>query len=422
MLTVESGPPPSSALTSSFEILLFNTAVETVHLAVAFPKSPVDKSDDWLPPAARPEAGRIAAGRGLTRDEAYSSCLGEAAELASASFWGTEAVMKAIYRKVNHQALHPASLLFASDAQYDQRRHWNAAYGAFDWMPARFNEDEPIDWIETTTPDKTTKILVPAAYAYLGYFEAGDDRAFVIADSNGCAAGARPEDAIVAAFLELVERDATALWWYGRHPRPAFNQASLQGADALMASLVDRRRNHHLLDLTTDLGIPVCAAISFEPGGAAVAIGVSAHFDASRAAIAAITEMLQIEFSLEMRKAAPVQSKDGFQFWLDAVTLQTIPHLVPVGRRQNELVGGLRDRPPTVENCVRICHDAGLQFLTLDLTRSAIGVPVARVIVPGLRTLHRRCGEGRLFDVPVRLRWCDTPRAVEELNPIPLSI
>ncbi|MCV9999757.1 YcaO-like family protein [Pararhizobium sp. YC-54] len=422
MPTVESGPPPSPDLTKAFEILLFKAAVEPVHLAVAFPRSPVDKADDWLPPAARPEAGRIAAGRGLTRKEAYLSCLGEAAELASASFWGDEAVTRAKYSKVNRQALHPASLLCTSDAQYDQRAHWNAVHGAFDWMPARFNEDEPIDWIEATTPDKKTKIWVPAAYAYIGYFEAGDERAFAIADSNGCAAGASQEDAVIAAFLELVERDATALWWYGRHPRPAFDQTGLQGASTLVASLADRRRNHHLLDLTTDLGIPVCAAISFEPEGDAVAIGVSAHFDASRAAVAALTEMLQIEFSLEMRKAAPIESNDGFQFWLDAVRLQTMPHLLPADRRKNELVSSLRGMPPTIQNCVRICHDAGLQFLMLDLTRPAIRVPAVRVIVPGLRTLRRRCGDGRLFDVPVRQGWCDTPQAAEDLNVIPLSI
>ena len=41
----------------------------------------------------------------------------------------------------------------------------------------------------------------------------------VHADSNGCAAGNTLEEAIVQGFLELVERDAYAIWWYNRLQR-----------------------------------------------------------------------------------------------------------------------------------------------------------------------------------------------------------
>ena len=41
-----------------------------------------------------------------------------------------------------------------------------------------------------------------------------------IADSNGCAAGNTLEEAIVQGFLELVERDSYAIWWYNRVQRP----------------------------------------------------------------------------------------------------------------------------------------------------------------------------------------------------------
>ena len=37
---------------------------------------------------------------------------------------------------------------------------------------------------------------------------------------NGCAAGNTLEEAIVQGFLELVERDAYAIWWYNRLQRP----------------------------------------------------------------------------------------------------------------------------------------------------------------------------------------------------------
>jgi ribosomal protein S12 methylthiotransferase accessory factor len=61
---------------------------------------------------------------------------------------------------------------------------------------------------------------------------------------------------------------------------------------------------------------------------------------------------------------------------------------------------------------------AGLDFLALDQTRPDIGVPVARVIVPGMRHFYRRFAQGRLYDVPVKLGWRDRPTPESELNPI----
>ena len=62
----------------------------------------------------------------------------------------------------------------------------------------------------------------------------------------------------------------------------------------------------------------------------------------------------------------------------------------------------------------------GLEMLVLDQTRPDIGLPVVRVIVPGLRHFWARLGPGRLYDVPVRLGLLDEPTPYEKLNPIPL--
>ena len=42
-----------------------------------------------------------------------------------------------------------------------------------------------------------------------------------------------------------------------------------------------------------------------------------------------------------------------------------------------------------------------MEFLVLDQTRPDIGMPVARVIVPGMRHFWARFAPGRLYDVPV---------------------
>jgi len=68
--------------------------------------------------------------------------------------------------------------------------------------------------------------------------------------------------------------------------------------------------------------------------------------------------------------------------------------------------------------CVDLVKRAGLDFLVLDQTRPDIDVPVARVIVPGLRHFYRRFGPGRLYDIPVKLGLRTRPIAESELNPM----
>ena len=58
-----------------------------------------------------------------------------------------------------------------------------------------------------------TQTPIPTAYCYYRYPQA-DGHNFCRGDSNGNAAGSSLEEAIVQGFMELVERDCIALWWY----------------------------------------------------------------------------------------------------------------------------------------------------------------------------------------------------------------
>ncbi len=57
-------------------------------------------------------------------------------------------------------------------------------------------------------------------------------------------------------------------------------------------------------------------------------------------------------------------------------------------------------------------------MLVLDQTRPGIGLPVIKVIVPGLRHFWTRFAPGRLYDVPVKMGWLDKPRKDMDLNPV----
>src|SRR6202012_2881075 len=70
-----------------------------------------------------------------------------------------------------------------------------------------------------------------------------------------------------------------------------------------------------------------------------------------------------------------------------------------------------------VEACVEIARRAGYDFLVLDQTRPDVGVPVVRVLVPGLRDFFRRLAPGRLYAVPVKLGLLDQPLSEAEMTP-----
>src|SRR5262249_59014387 len=105
-------------------------------------------------------------------------------------------------------------------------------------------------------------------------------------------------------------------------------------------------------------------------------------------------------------------------------TPENQPYLVPADAPASTLRAfaecpnhDLRD---DVLRCQALVEAKGLEMLVLDQTRPDIGLPVVKVIVPGLRHFWARYAPGRLYDVPVQLGWLPRPLGEEQLNPIPL--
>ena len=78
------------------------------------------------------------------------------------------------------------------------------------------------------------------------------------------------------------------------------------------------------------------------------------------------------------------------------------------------------DTREDVEDCRARVEAAGMEFLVLDQTRPDIGMPVARVLVPGMRHFWARFAPGRLYDVPVSTGRREQPLAEADLNPAPV--
>ena len=367
-------------------------------------------------------------GKGKTDAQSRVGGLCEAIERYSFIHQGDEPRQRATLADLGERAIHPARVLHFSDAQIADRDALNAAAGAghHDWIPERFQPDRPIDWTPLWSLTQGTRTWLPTAYCYIRYpLEA--DHAFCVADSNGNAAGNTLEEAIVQGFLEVVERDAVALWWYNAVRRPAVDLASFN--DPYFADLErlyrDRGRDLWVLDLTADLDIPTVVAVSrrVDGGSERLICGNGAHLDPAVAITRALTEMSQV--GLELDKIPDDGIDDESADWLLRATLETKPYLVPDPTVPARVAGDFPSRwsddlRDDIRAMVAVAERAGLEVLVLDLTRPDIGLPVVKVAVPGMRHFWSRFAPGRLYDVPVALGWLTAPLTEDRLNRTPM--
>jgi YcaO-like protein with predicted kinase domain len=354
---------------------------------------------------------RVVSGHGSSPAQAMARCLAEAAERSLAVWEEERPVTKAALSAMPAPAVDPRQLVLLSEDQYARRETWNAAVPADHHWPAPFDVERPLDWVEALPLAGGETVLVPAASCFLG-FPAALEQGFAVPDSSGLAAGASVMDAAGRALLELVERDAVAVWWYNRLKRPPFDfeRENIPWISDLEDHFGAAGRRVWTLDLTHDLAVPVAAAVSSDMGGRDLALGFGAGWTAQEAAAAALGELVQFEASKRLQTAGGP---------LDLVTLartgslEDFPFLVPDADAPVQPPG-----PGSTEELVEALAEQGLAAFAIDLSRGSWSV--MRVIVPGLRPLWPRFAPGRLFDVPRRIGWTAGPTAEASFNPVPI--
>lgn len=360
------------------------------------------------------------AGKGRSETQARTSALGEALERYCSQHFGYEPRFRASYAGIKDKAVHPLELNQFSDSQYDNREEW-AKRAATGRVPERFDDNAPVDWTPAWSLTHNRWKYVPSAYMYYDYPREGGG-SFANGDSNGVAAGNCVEEAIIQGFMELVERDGVALWWYNMLQRPCLDLPTFGSAFAMEAVEGLKRHDHtlHVLDLTTDLGIPVFAAVGLHASDpdAEPLLGYGAHFDARIALDRAISEVGQ------SWDASSLLSPNTINRNVTGRNLSTEPFLRPhqdAPRTPLTAFTNLatNDFLSDVQQCVALLDNLGLEMLMADLTRPEVGLSVVRVMVPGLVHFWPRLGAKRLYEAPVKLGWLDAPKVEADLNPVP---
>ncbi len=303
--------------------------------------------------AAAGTATMSVTGNGLTLAEALTTCFGEAADTLSQ-----------FERAGDLAGSRSAPQLMSG------------------WIEQAAGPAAGIDWILGHDARDGHAMLVPADICLR---RRPDHRAFAPAGalSSGCAAGPTLANACARATFELIERDAAAMWWLGGRqgaPLPV-----LPVIDTLLQRL---RAGVHgrqvvLLDITTEIGVPVVAACSHDRDGRYFACGVACRSTLEQSATAALLEMAQMEMSAPVAHAKAAEQGDAALNAADIrhiarsrLNVLDLPMLTPTAQAQAS--AGAADPASSLDA-------RGHELVFVDMTRPDIGVPVARAVSPGLQ-------------------------------------
>jgi oxazoline/thiazoline synthase len=369
----------------------------------------------------------LTGGKGTTDLDAELGAICESVERSSGAFHGDEATVRGSLRSLGPDAIHPDRCRLQDPRQLAGRDVWNREHSPFQRVLDPFDPDEEMDWTPVWSLSARRHRLLPTGMLYYG----APGPTSVAADSNGCAAGATVEDAVLQGMLELVERDAVAIWWYDRSRVPGIE---LDATDdpwiaEVLAAHASLGREVWALDVSADLGVPVVVALSRRTDGDRedIALGFGAHPDPGAALRRALCELNQmmpafVEPGPLLEQAA---TDPDLSTWLRTATVENQPYLRPLpsgARRAPRPRGGGWDLLTEIDALRARIESAGSEVLVLDQTRPDVGLPVVRVIAPGLRHWWSRLAPGRLYQVPVTLGRRRRPLAFEDLNPVPMFL
>ncbi|NYT08189.1 MAG: YcaO-related McrA-glycine thioamidation protein [Methanomicrobiales archaeon] len=337
--------------------------------------------------AFRPRAARGGvrhhAGKGKDPVQAKVSSLMEAVERYSGEYHG-DAMEFASYEEIGStRAVDPEDLFLPRPLEPGEKLHWSPCYDLL--------HDE--------------ELFIPSNAVFHPYDTRGMTMPLFASDTNGLASGNVMEEAILHALLEVVERDAMSMAEQARSMGTRLDLDAGCPAKDVQDRFLSSGIEIHLWVLDGRTGIPTVAAagddtVTRDPG--LLVIGSGTHPDPAIAALRALTELAQSRASYlhggrENLGRRRLLEKAGYdrlkrinrEWFADAPSIS----LASLENRATPFIDDdirilLEELRPHVK---RVC--------VCDLSRT--GIPVVRVIVPGLEVSHvnrervRRKRQGR---------------------------
>jgi ribosomal protein S12 methylthiotransferase accessory factor len=334
-------------------------------------------------------------GVGLSLQEAFQGCIGEGIEYLSQ------------LQTESDQLLKPRIEDCAGELGPTARELVAILSGR------RTQPERALSWFRATRSTDGSEVLLPADIC-LRRPPTQRDFTPPFPLSIGSAAGPSREAAALHGLLELIERDAAALWWRGGQlgrSIPPQHEAGIV-AETLLRQLrhtASSRRRTWLLDITTDVGVPAVAAVSCRADGSGFAFGLAARPRLEAAVRSAITEMCQLELADSVVAAKrsergddALNAQDRTHLRRAMINADQCPLLQPVAEHATHLSIRATEGREIFSLIAERLEKLGIETFCLDLTRRFFGVPVVRVIAPGLQLEPSEIVTTRLQDAIAR--------------------
>ena len=251
------------------------------------------------------------------------------------------------------------------------------------------------------------EILVPANAVF--HPLSADYKRLFRTNTSGLASGNVIEEAIFHGLAEVIERDAWALVEATRRTGPLICDVQDDLAKGLLDKFAAAEVDVYLRDITSDIGIPTCAAAADDVrlrDPTLLTTGMGTHTSAVVAVLRALTEvaqsrLTQIHGAREDTTIADFRKQIGYdrtkrlnKHWFEATDTKSFAEI-----ESFESDDFLLD----IKYMLKKLGEAGLdRVVVVDLTREEIGLPVVRVIVPGLEIsavdperVGKRCKDAR---------------------------
>lgn len=341
----------------------------------------------------RPTADRGAVsvynGKGATPAEARVSAIMEGIERYSAEVQGRDLFVSR-FSELSEEALDPRDLI----------------------LPVGADPDTPIPWVRGTDLASAQEILVPANAVYHP-LPSPYTRLFRT-NTTGLASGNKMEEAIFHGLAEVIERDAWSVAEFSKQMGPMVTYSG----DGLARQLLDRFAQAgvdiYLRDITSDIRVPTLAAIADDvqlKDPTLLTTGMGTHTSAKIALLRALTEvaqsrLTQIHGAREDTATADFRRRIGY----DRMKRFNRHWFLASSQEDFDQLGSL-DSPDfsvDIRHMISQVQEAGLErVVVVDLTSPEIGVPVVRVLVPGLEIsavdserVGRRCRNAKSGGIP----------------------
>jgi len=261
---------------------------------------------------------------------------------------------------------------------------------------AACTEDSPLGWIVGTNLLDGSPIRVPGQLVSFGYVpDPAEASPCFYPTSSGCAAGPSVERAVLAALLELIERDAVMIRWYARLAPPVLDLAP---GDLLPLGRKSEGLEIRLHDLTIDGEVPVVGVTCVERTGRQCFFLLSAAAglrleDAARKALIEAGQGRPFVKILANRNESSA-TFDNFdtnvRFFAEPSNARYIEWFLQnrtVSRRRDAVAAPAGDPAGLLRSLLGRCGDMALTPIAFDLTTPDMedhGLVACKVFVPEL--------------------------------------